>query len=1194
MIEAPSEGSANRPRAGLEAFRSLHEVAVAAAGLRDPFAVARVAVDHVQRLVSVEGAVVFAWDEDLGLLVPLDESPSSVPESPCRRGEGAVGTAFEEGRAVTVEDYQSWDRALPAARDRGMVAGVAVPLVAEGRSIGALGVWTCRPRTFDTIEVELLSLLAAQVAPALDAAHLVQERERQASVFRALHEVSIAASGVLDPRALGDLTVARAGELLGVDGVAVFWLDEPSGRLRLLAHHGEAEFGDGTADPRAGAVGRCFTSRAPVVIDDYPDWEGAIESGTRLGLASGTAVPLLAHDRVVGVLLAWSLAPRRFRPSELELLSLLAAQMAPAVAAARLVEDRERHSRGMRLLNEVAMAASGVLEPAALARLAVDRAQELTRADSASLAWLDEESGVLQVIADNHPQARVGRPVPTDRGALGTSFRDRRPVVVEDYASWEHAIGWAVAIGDASVMAVPLMVRDRAVGSLGLQSWTRRGFGAELVQQVSLLASLVAPALQAARLHTVLAASEQQLRSLYESIACGVLVQSPAGVVLHANVAAEDILGLALDQMRARSTDLLWGATDESGRQLAMDQRPAVVAAMTRRPVRGFSLRIERKDGERRWLQVDSVPLLGSDGSPVQVVSSFIDVTLRREAEGALRASEGRFRAVFDGSAMGIARLDLEGRVIEANPAFQRLVGYSEREIEGRRFGDFLEDDDVDFHRLAELAQGGLEQSQVEIRYRRRDGVLVWGNSLASLVRDERGRPLFIVAMVEDVGGRKAQEAALEHQALHDALTDLPNRTLLHDRLRQALLSAQREGGSVALLLMDIDRFKEVNDTFGHQLGDLLLQQVASRLRGGLRESDTVARLGGDEFAMILPGIDDEPAAARAAGKIMTSLDEPFLLDPEILHVGGSIGIALHPRHGADVETLMRRADIAMYVAKRSGTGFALYSSEDDTTSPSRVALLRELRLAVERDELLLYYQPKVDLRSGRTAGLEALLRWDHPRHGLMLPDQFIPLAEDTGLTTVLGLWVVEAALGQCQRWAQEGIHLPVAVNISPRSLQDAQLAETIGWLLKSQQVPAERLRVEVTESTLMADPERAMEVLTVLAEMGVGITIDDFGTGYSSLAYLGRLPADELKIARQFVMEMSTVDSARVIVRSIIDLGHSLGLTVVGEGVENQRSRDELAASACDMAQGFHLGRPLPAADLGAWLAGRGEEAGP
>jgi diguanylate cyclase (GGDEF)-like protein/PAS domain S-box-containing protein len=562
----------------------------------------------------------------------------------------------------------------------------------------------------------------------------------------------------------------------------------------------------------------------------------------------------------------------------------------------------------------------------------------------------------------------------------------------------------------------------------------------------------------------------------------------------------------------------------------------------------------------------------------------------KRQSDAALRESERRFRAVFDRAAVGIARIDLSGGIIEANAALHTMLDYAPGELHGLDFVEIVHPGDIDPMELMALSEGRRDQAQMELRYRRKDARAVWVNSIVSLVRGPDGEPQFVIAMVEDITDRKAQEAALEHQALHDALTDLPNRTLLHDRLQQALLSAHRDGEPVALMVMDLDRFKEVNDSLGHHFGDVLLQQVALRLRHELRESDTVARLGGDEFAMVLPGVGDEAAAAHSARKILAALEAPFEVDVEKIHVGASIGISVFPHHGEDPDTLLRRADIAMYVAKRAASGYAIYTLEDDKSSRSRLALIGELRHGIERDELVLHYQPKLDLASNRIAGVEALVRWHHPGRGLLPPDQFIPLAEDTGLIRPLGMWVLEAAIRQSRDWAAQGIELPVAVNLSVRNLHDPALPELVGALLRKYRVDADRLRVEITESALMADPERAVLILTGLAEMGVRLTIDDFGTGYSSLAYLRRLPVDEIKIDKSFVLEMTAAENAAVIVRSTIDLGHNLGLSVVAEGVENQETWQMLAASSCDQVQGYGLSRPLPATDLAAWVLSYGK----
>jgi len=430
----------------------------------------------------------------------------------------------------------------------------------------------------------------------------------------------------------------------------------------------------------------------------------------------------------------------------------------------------------------------------------------------------------------------------------------------------------------------------------------------------------------------------------------------------------------------------------------------------------------------------------------------------------------------------------------------------------------------------------------------------------------------------------RASEDALRHQALHDALTGLPNRTLLHDRLRHALAASQRDRWPVALLLLDLDRFKEINDTFGHHCGDLLLQRVGPCLSGPLRASDTVARLGGDEFAVVLPG-DDGAGALRTARKIGEALDVPFVIDGQSLQIGASIGVAFCPDHGDDPQTLLRRADVAMYEAKRTHSGCALYDAARDPYSADRLALVGALRHAIAHDELLLHYQPKVDLKSGRVCAVEALARWRHSEHGMIPPDRFIPLAEQTGLIAPLTLWVLDTALAQCRRWRSAGYTIDVAVNLSMWNLHDPGLVDALAGMLADRAVPPAALCLELTESAIMADAERAQIVLARLAELGVGISIDDFGTGYSSLAYLKRLPVGELKIDKSFVQHMGEDENDRAIVASTVNLAHSLGLRVVAEGVEDKRAWDLLARLGCDVAQGYYLSRPLPASELEQWL---------
>lgn len=428
-----------------------------------------------------------------------------------------------------------------------------------------------------------------------------------------------------------------------------------------------------------------------------------------------------------------------------------------------------------------------------------------------------------------------------------------------------------------------------------------------------------------------------------------------------------------------------------------------------------------------------------------------------------------------------------------------------------------------------------------------------------------------------------------EHQAMHDALTTLPNRRLFQDRIRQALLGGRRGRQPVGVLIIDLDRFKDINDTLGHHMGDLLLQMIGPRLQALLRESDTIARLGGDEFAVLLPNVVDAAGGVKVADKILAALEEPFVVEGLDLDIDASIGIALYPEHGEDVNTLMQRADVAMYLAKEAHTGYELYTLERDRHSAKRLALLGELRRAIEDGQFVLHYQPIADMQSGSIGGVEALVRWQHPRHGLMMPDEFIPLAEHTGLIKPLTLFVLNQALRQCRTWHQAGLELTVAVNLSVRSLQDEEFPDEVARLLHDHQVDPSWLELEITESAIVVDPIRALGVLGRLGVMGVGLSLDDFGTGYSSLAYLKRLPVSEIKIDKSFIINMALDDNDAVIVRSTIELARNLGLQVVAEGVETEEMWSLLSSLGCDLAQGYYLSRPIPAEDLTSWLAGSG-----
>ncbi len=447
---------------------------------------------------------------------------------------------------------------------------------------------------------------------------------------------------------------------------------------------------------------------------------------------------------------------------------------------------------------------------------------------------------------------------------------------------------------------------------------------------------------------------------------------------------------------------------------------------------------------------------------------------------------------------------------------------------------------------------------------------------------------LLTLALTWSTRGHRRQlesvRALAAHDSLHDALTGLPNRTLLSERIENELQAPESTRRGLGLLLIDLDRFKEINDTLGHDYGDGLLTQIGPRLANVVREVDTVARLGGDEFAVLLRQTTSTSAALAIAARLTQALQEPFMVEGVELDIEASIGVVMSGQHGSDASTLLQHADIAMYAAKAQGRDVLVYDPAGNAHSPAKLALLGDLRRAIDRDQLVLYYQPKIDIATGALLSVEALVRWQHPNLGLVFPDEFIPMAEHTGLIGPLTLSVLETALTCARGWADAGIPLQVSVNLSARNLLTDELPVQIRDLLEVHGVPAHLLELEVTESAITSDPVRAAKLLQELSGMGIQISIDDFGAGYTSLGQLTNLPVSELKIDKSFVMTMDEQPSNALIVRSIIELGHNLGLRIVAEGVEDDTALQALSALGCDVAQGYHFTKPLPQNGFEKW----------
>jgi len=582
----------------------------------------------------------------------------------------------------------------------------------------------------------------------------------------------------------------------------------------------------------------------------------------------------------------------------------------------------------------------------------------------------------------------------------------------------------------------------------------------------------------------------------------------------------------------------------------------------------------------RAWLDGENLLLLIAE-----------DLTVPMRAKAALRDSEERFRIAFDHAAVGLAQAARDGRWLRANRKFQDIAGYSEEELKTMSFREMSLESEMlaSEASLRLLLAGEIPSYAIEKRYVRKDGEPVWVNvAVSRMVASDAEVNLMIV--VEDISRRKQYEHELRHMASHDVLTGLANRSLLMDRLDQALALAHRAQHQVAILFIDLDRFKTINDSLGHEAGDHVIVEAGRRLAGIVREGDTVARLGGDEFVVLMPDILDGSAAAVLSAKLLEALLLPMnVLGHEFSPVG-SIGISIYPRDGVDSNALLKNADAAMYRAKELGRGnFQFYTEEMNARTLDRLRMESGLRRALERHEFVLHYQPQIDLATGEQVGVEALLRWCPPGGETVAPAEFIPIAEETGLIVEIGAWVLRAACEQLVAWCEAGLPpMTVAVNLSARQFHQQNLVQLVGQILAETGCDAALLELEITESVVMADPAGATATLHELKEMGVSLSIDDFGTGHSSLSYLKRFPIHALKIDRSFVRDLTTDADDAAIVCAVIALAHTMQLKVIAEGVETEEQLTFLREHDCDQFQGFFYSPPVSAEQLRHAMEGR------
>jgi diguanylate cyclase (GGDEF)-like protein/PAS domain S-box-containing protein len=591
-----------------------------------------------------------------------------------------------------------------------------------------------------------------------------------------------------------------------------------------------------------------------------------------------------------------------------------------------------------------------------------------------------------------------------------------------------------------------------------------------------------------------------------------------------------------------------------------------------------FEHRIVRPNGEVRIVHRRARVYFDEEGEPSRMVGTVHDITEQKEAEKALRESEARFRSAFEDAPIGVALVGLDRSHLRVNRAYCEMLGYSKKELLEKPHPEIVHPDDREesTDRIHEILEEGAEPYALERRYIHADGYVVWSLSNISLIRDSEGEPRHFVCLHQDITERKKLEERLEHQAFHDSLTDLPNRALFLDRLGHALARTRREGEQVAVLLMDLNRFKVVNDSLGHDAGNAVLVEVAERLRNSVRPGDTVGRIFGDEFAVLLEAPSDTKEAQQVAGRIQKRLSAPFEVEGQEVFVSPSIGITLNETTEDRPEEVLRRADLAMYTAKRGKAECQVYSPSMEAQVAERMDLERDLRRAVEREEFEVNYQPLVELQTGEVVGVEALARWRHPERGLVDAEEFTEMAEETGLIRPIGRLVVEVACQQAKEWRERYPERSPLLSVNLSASQFGQQPDLVTEVLEKIGLEASALQLEITERAVMDDAEFSLSKLKELKGLGVSLAIDDFGMGYSCLYHLKHMPIDFLKIDRSFIVGLGEDQGDEAIVSGTVGLSHALGVIAVAEGVETADQYAMLKELGCDLAQGYYFAKPL------------------
>jgi diguanylate cyclase (GGDEF)-like protein/PAS domain S-box-containing protein len=859
-----------------------------------------------------------------------------------------------------------------------------------------------------------------------------------------------------------------------------------------------------------------------------------------------------------------------------------------------LLRNYERAMDRERILSKAGSALVAAPDRERIYEAAVSAALELagnTSQTRASIVIGSAEKMVVATAAGNraaHAQGHQLKPRELPH-SLRSGLLEGHTAVAEhvDPAEMREALGFEPKAG--AVLASPLLVQEGFSTALLIDCDST--LDDELGDGLEALSSHVALALESVALAEDLhqRQSEARFRSLIQNASDLILILGPDGDLRYVSPSIQRILGRTPEQV-IDTTVSDWTHPDDKVRMLDTLSKCLEAPGLT--PM--AELRLAHADGSWRYVE-----LLGNNLLDEPTVSGLVfnarDITERKRAEAKLQEAEAKYRSLVEQipAVIYMDSADEANSALYRSPFIREMLGYTPEEFHSGSvcWQDLLHPEDGE-RVLVENARtnGTGEPFRIEYRLIHRDGRVVWVRDEALLIRDDAGEPLYWQGIFMDITERKELEAQLVHQAFHDPLTGLPNRALFMDRLGQGLARTARHGRRIAILFLDLDNFKVVNDSLGHKAGDQLLVAVADRLLACMRPGDTVARLGGDEFTLLLEYVADTQEPTRVAERISEKLEAPFNIEGHEVFVTTSIGISLGASGYDKPEDLLRNADVAMYEAKNKGRArHEVFNAGMDARARERLQLDAETRRAVSEGGLRVYYQPLVKLDTGKIAEVEALVRWEHPRRGLLSPDNFIPLAEETGLVVPIGQWVLEDACRQVRSWQEHNgaRGLTLSVNLSPKQLQYPELVEDVSQILTRTGLDARYLQLEITERMVMDDAESNIAILRKLRDMGIRVALDDFGTGYSSLSYLKRFPVDVLKIDRSFVEGLGRVSEDTAIVRATIAFARSLGISVIAEGIETPEQLTYVRALGCDLGQGYYLSRPLPSDTAGELLSG-------